>query len=152
MKTYNYKTPVKWPSLWLSDFEELLPSSLEDQKLFHSGVPYDVQETNEYYRLQLDIPGVDPKNICVKVQEQTLSVSADENKKEKDWRQSRTFKTSFSLPTYVDAENISANVENGVMDIVLPKKQTAQIKEIPVQSHSSKGFIEKVKKQFNKAH
>ena len=152
MKTYNYRTPVKWPSLWLSDLEELLPSSLEDQKFFHSPVPYDVQETNEYYRLHLDVPGVDPKNISVKVQEQTLSVSADENKEAKDWRQNRTFKTSFSLPTYIDSEKISANVENGVMDIILPKKQTAQIKEIPVQSHSSQGFIEKVKKQFNKAH
>lgn len=152
MKTYNYRTPAKWPNLWLSDFEELLPSSLEDQKFFHSPVPYDVQETNEYYRLHLDVPGVDPKNIRVKVREQTLSVSADESKETKGWKQSRKFNTSFTLPTHVDAGKIEANVENGVMDIILPKKQTAQMKEIPVQSSSSEGFIEKVKKQFNKAH
>ena len=152
MKNYSYRTPVKWPNLWLSDFEELLPSSLEDQGFFHSGVLYDVQETNEYYRLHLDIPGVNPKNIRLKVQEQTLSVSADENKETTGWKQSRKFSTSFSLPVHVDAEKISANVENGIMDIILPKKQTAQIKEIPVQSSSSQGFIEKVKKQFNKAH
>lgn len=152
MKNYIYRTPVKWPSLWLSDFEELLPSSMEDKKFFHSGVPYDVQETNEYYRLHLDVPGVDPKNIRLKVQEQTLSVSAAENKETKDVKQSRTFSTSFSLPTHVDASKIEANVENGVMDIILPKTQKAQMKEIPVQSSSSQGFIEKVKKQLNKAH
>ena len=151
MKTYNNKTPVKWPGLWLSDFEELWPSSTEEQKLCHSGIPYDVQETNEYYRLHLDVPGVDPKNIRLKVQEQTLSVSADDSKEKKHWRQHRAFSTSFSLPAYVDAGKISANVENGVMDIILPKKQTAQVKEIPIQSSSSEGFIEKVKKQFNKA-
>jgi len=152
MKTYNYKTPARWPNLWLSDFEDLLPSSMEDKKFFHSGVPYDAQETNEYYRLRLDVPGVDPKNIRMKAQEQTLSISAEENQEKKDWKQSRTFNTSFSLPTHVDASKIEANVENGVMDIVLPKKQTAQVKEIPVQSSSSQGFIEKVKKQFNKSH
>jgi len=145
MKNYNYKTPAKWPNLWLSGFEELLPSSIEDKKFLRSEVPYDVQETNEYYRLHLDVPGVDPKNIHVKVQEHTLSVSADESKEEKGWRQSRTFNTSFTLPAHVDAESISANVENGVMDIILPKKQTAQMKKIPVQSSSSQGFIEKVK-------
>ena len=151
MKTYNYKTPGKWPGLWWNSLEELLPSSMEDKDFCRSVVPYDVQETNEYYRLHLDIPGVDPKNIRLKIKEQILSVSTDESKETDNWKQSRSFNTSFSLPAYIDAEKISANVENGVMDIILPKKQTAQMKEIPVQSSSSQGFIDKVKKQFNKA-
>ncbi len=150
MKTYNYGTPIKQPSLWLSDFEELL-SSMEDKTFCGSSAPYSVQEANEYYRLHMDIPGVDPKNICLKVQDQTLSVSAGGKKETKNWRQSRTFNTSFSLPASVDAGKISANVENGVMDIILPKTQTAQAKEIPVQSNSAEGFIEKVKKQLSKA-
>ena len=150
MKTYNDKTPVKWPSLWWNSLEELLPAEMENRESTHSNIPYDVQETNEYYRLHLDIPGVDPKNIRLKIQEQTLSVSAAESKEANNWKQSRSFNTSFSLPAHVDAGKISANVENGVMDIILPKKQTAQVKEIPVQSSSSQGFIEKVKKQFNK--
>lgn len=151
MKTYNYKTPAKWPSLWWNSLEELLPAEMEEKELCHSSVPYDVQEKNEYYRLHLDIPGVDPKNIRLKIQEQTLSVSAAESKETNNWKQNRSFSTSFSLPAHISTEKISANVENGVMDIILPKKQTAQVKEIPVQSSPSQGFIEKVKKQFNKA-
>ena len=143
----------QWNHSWFNAFEDVLypffiQPALSENKKFSQKVPYDVDETDEFYRLSLDIPGIDPKNIRLKVQENTLHISANEDKQNKNMKSHRQISTSFSLPYHVEASKISANVENGVMDIVLPKKKSAQLKEIPVQSNSAHGFFEKVKKQL----
>ena len=138
---------------WFNDFEDIfypffIQPALSENKQLSQRVPYDVHETDDFYQLSLDIPGIDPKNIQLKVQENTLHISANEDKQSKNMKSQRRVSTSFSLPHHVEVSKISANMENGVMDIVLPKKKSAQLKEIPVQSSSSHGFLEKVKKQL----
>ena len=140
----------QWNRSWFNDFEDVfypffIQPALSENKKLSQRAPYDVHETDEFYQLSLDVPGIDPKNIQLKVQENTLHISTNEDKNMKN---QRSVSTSFSLPHHVDADKISANIENGVMDIVLPKKKSAQLKEIPVQSSSSHGFLEKVKKQL----
>ena len=148
----NSLTTKRDHSLW-SDFEEafypfFMRPALPENKTFLQRTPYNVHETDEFYQLSLDVPGVDPKQIQLKVQENTLFVSAKEDKESKSIKSCRSISTSFSLPHHVDISKIEANVENGVMDIVLPKKKEAQLKEISVQSTSSFGFLEKMKKQL----
>ena len=143
----------QWNRSWFNDFEDVfypffMHPVLSEKTKHSKRVPYDLQETDEFYRLSLDVPGIDPKNIRLKIQENTLHISANEDKENKNMKSHRHISTSFSLPHHVEVSTISANVENGVMDIVLPKKKSAQLKEIPVQSHSTHGFFEKVKKQL----
>ena len=141
---------------WLKDFfDDDVRSFLTHPTEGHSWLshtPYNVEETDQYHRLSLDVPGIDPKNIQVKVKENILSVSAKEDTTDKNTKRQRTLDTSFSLPAYVDASKIEANIENGVMDIVLPKKKESQVKEISVQGGSATGFLDKVKKQLTKNH
>ncbi len=141
--------PTRWDQSWLSDFEDVFnplfaqPFSFKDKDC-----PYDISESDEFYRLTLDVPGIDPKHIQIKTQENNIYISATENKENKTKRHRYNLNTSFSLPHHIDLSQIEANVENGVLDIILPKKKTSQLKKIPVQSHPSHGFLEKIKKQF----
>ena len=114
----------------------------------------DVEETDSYYCLSVDVPGIDPQNIKLKLQDQTFSVMAEEDSNDKNIKRKRSFHSSFTLPAHVDISKIEAHVENGVMDIILPKKQ-AFVRQIPVHSSSSKGFVKKIKQQLqssNKNH
>ena len=137
----------------MRDFEDFFPSLFgSEEGSFFREPSHRIEEEDQYYRLSLDVPGVDPKNIRLKFKEGILSISSGESSKEDSknstLRKSRSFKTSFSLPSSVDGSRVSANVENGVMDVILPKRKTEKAKEIPVGSYSSTSFFEKIKKQL----
>ena len=144
---------------WLNELEDAFRPFFYDslpigrQNLFSSLEDnFDLQETDDYFLLTLDVPGIDPKNIQLKVQENTLSLTAkEEDKKENSSgfkKQSRSLNQSFSLPASVNLERIEANCENGVLEVIFPKKKSVKPRSIAVQSQPS--FMEKIKKQLNK--
>lgn len=81
------------------------------------------------YHVDVDLPGVKKEDIKVDVKEGVLTVSGERNLKqevkEEDYYKVETtfgkFMRTFSLPENVDNENIEANSENGVLEIVIPK-------------------------------
>lgn len=91
-----------------------------------------VIENDTEYMLQLAVPGMnkDHFNINVEKNVMTLSAGNEENvdqevnylRREFDFT---SFSKSFTLPEDVDAEKISANYENGILNITLGKKDTA---------------------------
>ena len=137
---------------WFEDLDSSFPSFFTRSLLpsLESGFRHQLKEEDSYYHISLDVPGVDPKSIRIKMQEQNLFVSSSEEHKEGSSRYDRRVDVSFTIPSHVDGSKIEANVENGVLDIILPKTTTAQMKEIPVRSSASTNFLSKVKKQFAK--
>lgn len=81
------------------------------------------------YHIDVDLPGVDKKDINIDVQENTLTISGTreikEEVKEEDYYKVETsfgkFQRVFTLPENIDSENISASSQNGVLEIVIPK-------------------------------
>lgn len=102
----------------------------------------DIKEEDDAFVIHADVPGVDPKDIEVSMDNGVLSIKGErhaEHKEETDKytrieRVSGTFYRRFSLPDTADADNISAKAENGVLVIRIPKKQEGQARKIPVQS------------------
>lgn len=95
----------------------------------------DVVETPEDYRLSIEIPGVEQKDIDIELAENTLTVSGEkrsESKREgkdnvvREERSYGKFRRTFSLPFEVDAERVSATFKNGVLQIELPKSEKVQ--------------------------
>ena len=105
-------------------------------------------EEDRFFKLSLDVPGIDPKNIKICVQDGSLSISTQDEKTNDTTSLNRQFSTSITLPPEVDHSSISANCENGVLEVILPKKAKAQAKEIAVRAGSSKTFIEDLKKRW----
>jgi HSP20 family protein len=101
----------------------------------------DVYETENDLVLRADIPGVDPKQIDIRVENNVLTIrgerSLDSNKvKEENFHRVErlygTFARSFTLSTTVDADKIKANYKDGVLTITLPKAEAAKPKRIQI--------------------
>lgn len=95
--------------------------------------------------VRLDLPGVDPKNVKVSVENDALIIrgerkSSDEVK-EKDYHYRETSRGSFerrlSLPKGVDGEKVKASYKNGVLEISVPLPSKLVGKTIPVQIEGS---------------
>jgi HSP20 family protein len=102
----------------------------------------DVHETLADFKVVLDLPGLEAKSIELNVENDTLSVKAERTQPapgegEAVHRSERAFGTffrSFALPRTVDATRVEARYEAGVLTVVLPKRDEAKPRTIPVQA------------------
>ena len=103
----------------------------------------DVSEDNEAMTISAELPGLQKEDVKIKVRDGVLTISGEkkfEEEKRKDnyYRIERsygTFLRSFSLPTTFDQDNIKAEMKDGVLKLIVPKKPEAKEKEIKVQVH-----------------
>lgn len=91
--------------------------------------PVDIKETEQGYTFHMDVPGMKPENLDVELHEGVLSIrgSRTDEKKEEDKGYVRTerrygsFSRQFRVPTNVQADNLKAEVKDGVLTIEVPK-------------------------------
>ncbi|WP_026331435.1 MULTISPECIES: Hsp20/alpha crystallin family protein [unclassified Thioalkalivibrio] len=102
----------------------------------------DIREETDAYVLHADVPGVDPKDIELHMENGVLTLRGErkyENAEEKEGykrveRMRGTFFRRFSLPDTADAENISARSQNGVLEVRIPKQARVQPRRIEIES------------------
>ena len=102
----------------------------------------DIKETESAFEIHADIPGVDPDDIEVHMENGMLTIKGErqsESKEEKEGykrveRQWGSFYRRFSLPDSADAEKINAKSKNGVLEITIPKQEKAPVRKISVES------------------
>ena len=94
----------------------------------------DVSETDKAYEITADLPGMDEKNVEVKLANGILTIKGEKQdekeEKQKDYcrreRSFGSFERSFQVPEDVDGEKIEASFKKGVLSVTLPKKAEAQ--------------------------
>jgi HSP20 family protein len=94
----------------------------------------DVSETDKGYEIKAELPGMEEKNIEVKLADGILTIKGekqeDKEEKQKDYylreRSFGSFQRSFQVPDGVDTNKIEANFKNGVLTLNLPKSPEAQ--------------------------
>ena len=99
-----------------------------------------IKEAEDRYELQLIAPGLKKEDFLINVDKNLLTVSFEQKEQEEQstekWiRQEfrmRSFKRSFSLTEKIDAQGISAIYENGILQLVLPKKEKEVQKPIAI--------------------
>ena len=103
----------------------------------------DIREEDERFEICADVPGVDPEDIEVTMENGVLTIKGERKLETKEGgdngyrrveRLHGSFYRRFSLPDTADAENISAKGKNGVLEVVIPKKAAVQPKRITVAS------------------
>ena len=100
----------------------------------------DVYEDEHNVTLKIEVPGIDEKDIDVRIENNTLTVHGErkleKDEKEENYRrierQYGSFTRTFTLPTTVDTESVSANYEKGILKVKLAKKAEAKPKQIKV--------------------
>ena len=116
--------------------------------------PIDVIENDNEYLVRASVAGFDPEQLEITFESNTLTIKGEIKEENKDEQQGRyhireryagTFYRSVSLPGMIDQNQISAETDNGVLTIHLPKKPEAQPKRIEVKPKSVKVIEEKKK-------
>ncbi len=108
--------------------------------------PVDIYEDEHNITLKLEVPGIDEKDIDVRIENNTLTVHGErkieKEEKEENFRrverQYGEFTRSFTLPSSVDPRQVSAHYDKGVLKINLAKKAEAKPKQIKVTVGSEK--------------
>ena len=119
-----------------------------------------LRETDKAYELEADIPGVEKDDIRISIENRRVTIEAEEKmeatspqgqgqaqsaqpaqsgqsgrqgQQSRMERYYRRYAVSFMLPAEVDDTSAQARLENGVLQLTLPKKQAAQAKRLTVQ-------------------
>ena len=119
--------PVKWGKDWNGQYAPTV----------------NIHETDEAFHLEMNAPGRNKEDFKISVEENLLTISF-EKKEEKENESYKTlrrefsfesFKRSFNLGEEINAENIQAKYENGVLKLYLPKKPLVKesAKQISIQ-------------------
>src|SRR6201997_3845432 len=114
--------------------------------------PVDIYEDEHNITLKLEVPGIDEKDIDVRIENTTLTVHGErkieKDEKEENFRrverQYGSFTRSFTLPSSVDPAQVTAHYDKGVLKISLAKKAEAKPKQIKVNVGSEKTLEAKV--------
>jgi HSP20 family protein len=124
----NYRPVQSTINNFLDEILNDLPVFTE--KAGHNFPPVNIAETTGAYHLELNVPGRSKEDFKVGIENGLLTISYErkEEVKNEDVKQVRrefsfqSFKRSFSLDDKVDAANIQAKYENGLLKLLLPKK------------------------------
>lgn len=100
----------------------------------------DIREETDRFVLYADIPGVDPKDIEVTMENGVLAIRGErkvESEEEREGytrteRARGTFYRRFGLPDSADPERVSARGKNGVLEVTIPKHDRVQPRKISV--------------------
>lgn len=102
----------------------------------------DISETPNSYEIAAELPGVNKEDVKVSVDGQRLTIEAEcrgaNERREGETvvyaeRTARRFMRSFTLPTEVDDGAAQARLENGVLQLSLPKKQGTEARRLTIQ-------------------
>jgi len=102
----------------------------------------DIHEEDERFVVTADLPGVEGKDIEITAEKGVLTLKGERRSEKKSStngfesieRASGTFLRRFTLPESLDAEAIKASHVNGVLEITIPKRPTAQPRRIEIQA------------------
>lgn len=149
------------PSLWGGRISDLEPfQSLHDrfERLFDEfgklpaviggekalmAPRVDMKETDTGFELTAEMPGVDKKDIDIRVADNVVTIKGEKKstreEKEKDYhlveRSFGSFQRSLSLPCDIDEKRVEASLSDGVLKLVLPKAEHAEEKIKKVEIH-----------------
>ena len=149
-------TLSRWdPFRELSRVQEQVNRFFEDNYLCRTGgesslttwaPEVDIHETPDALVLEADLPGVNEKDLDIRVENNMLTIRGERKFEKKVSEENYlrveraygTFTRSFSLPHTVNTEQIQANYEKGVLTVRLPKREEAKPKQIKVSVTAGK--------------
>lgn len=101
----------------------------------------DIFETDQNLVLKAELPGFDPKDVEVRIEDGTLYLKGErkfenETKQQNYHRIERsygTFSRTFTVPNSINSDNVKAEYRDGVLTLTLPKREEAKPKTVKIQ-------------------
>jgi HSP20 family protein len=108
-------------------------------------MPMDAWREGDSFVVEFDLPGVRPETVDIDVERNVLTVRAERPPANGDWemlaseRPTGLFSRQLVLGENLDLEKVQANVDNGVLRLVIPVAETAKPRKIEVTAGSTSG-------------
>lgn len=100
-----------------------------------------ISETPDDFRLELAAPGLEKSDFKINLEQKILTISVEKQEQDESRESNYTkrefsytaFKRSFNLPDIADSENIRAEYNNGLLRVVIPKREDAKVRTREIQ-------------------
>jgi HSP20 family protein len=104
--------------------------------------PVDINETDKDYIVSAEVPGIDPKEIDIRLEGNTLIIRGERTQQSeqdigmihRSERSFGSFSRAFTLPQDAMVDGIAAKFCNGVLSVTVPKSQAQPSKQVPIQA------------------
>ena len=103
---------------------------------------FQVDATDNEWRVDVPLPGIDPANVNLEVSGNTISIRAEEpadrgtdkkdRKEKKDNSTMRRYEQTFTVPQFLDADNIDDSYQHGMLRLTLPVKESVKPRRIAI--------------------
>ena len=93
---------------------------------------FQVNTTDDGWRIDVPLPGVDPEHVNLEVAGSTLTIRAEEPA-EKDGQQAFRYEQSFTIPHFLDLEKITASHKHGMLRLTVPLRDSVKPRRIQIE-------------------
>lgn len=145
LTTRDFFNPAREFSPWFSEIDDvmdrlLVPMTTLKRETQGFNPACDVEETDSHYLMSFDLPGISKEDVKIEVVDNQLTVSGERKTEQKGDKNNRhmaerfygSFQRVFTLPATIDATNVEASYKDGVLQIALPKAESAKPREIKI--------------------
>jgi HSP20 family protein len=92
-----------------------------------------VNTTDDGWRIDVPMPGIDPKDVSLEVAGNTLSIRADAPSDEKDKNPAR-YERTFNVPPFLDLEKLTASHRHGMLRLNVPVKDSVKPRRVQIET------------------
>lgn len=122
---YNFNSYGSAITSSLGSVDRMFDAFLNDPTSAQSrGLSHDITSDDDNVYAEVEIPGVDPKDVCVKLEGRAVHVETPRGN------------TYFTIGSRVDGDRVKASVKNGMLKLTIPKREARTI-EVVVEDNNS---------------
>ena len=99
----------------------------------NSSPSFQVNASEDSWRIDIPIPGIDPKDVNLDVAGNTLSIRAEGNSSDQEAGAPR-YEQSFTVPPFLDLDKLSASHRHGMLRLTLPLKESVKPRRIQIHA------------------
>ena len=93
---------------------------------------FQVNTTDDGWRIDVPLPGIDPQHVNLEVAGNTLTIRAEEPVEKND--RALRYQQSFTIPQFLDLEKIAASHKHGMLRLTVPLKESVRPRRVQIQT------------------
>ena len=98
-----------------------------------SSPSFQVNPTDDGWRIEIPLPGIDPKDVHLEVAGNNLSIRAEVPSDDKD-KNSMRYEQTFTVPQFLDLEKLTASHRHGMLRLAVPHKESVKPRRVQVET------------------
>ena len=99
-----------------------------------SSPSFQVHATDDGWRVDVPMPGIDPKDVSLEVAGNNLTIRAEVPGESKDKRDNSYYEQTLMIPQFLDLEKLTASYRHGMLRLTLPLKESVKPRRVQIET------------------